>query len=189
MLHPDHERVQALLRGDQGAAAWYEQVVTCIPRMVQQVVRRYPWLAPHRQDLAQQAFLVVAQSLARYHGLASFEAWIQRSCELTVMGRARQERRGPGAPLDATGEPADTARPEDPLVEAERNAALRRAVDAIGGVEAEILRQVFFEGLDFETIAQRTGMAIAALRTRFYRALKRLRLRLSPPPGASDEAP
>jgi RNA polymerase sigma factor (sigma-70 family) len=190
MLHPDHARVQAALRREPDAVDWLAARLECVPRMVQQVARRFPWLpASERPDVAQDVVLVVLRRLDSYHGQAPLEAWVHRACLLTVRGRARRRIATGGVALDGLAAAADDDRPGARLLAEELRVRIRQAVDAVGGVEAEILRQRHFAGLDFETIAQRTGIGIATLRTRYYRALKSLQRRLAGSLAAEDRSP
>jgi RNA polymerase sigma-70 factor (ECF subfamily) len=189
MLHPDHARVQAALRREAGAVEWIAVQLECVPRMVQQIARRFPWLpASERPDIAQDVALVVLRRLDSYHGRAAFEAWVYCICLRKVLHHARR-RTAPG--LAAADEIAAEAEdgPEQQVLAEERRARVREAVDAIGGVEAEIVRQRDFAGLDFETIAKLTGIGIATLRTRYYRALGRLRRRLAALLASEDGSP
>lgn len=189
MLHPDHARVQAALRCDGVAADWLAARLTCIPRMVHQIAGTFAWLRPQeREDVAQDVALVVLRRLDSYHGRAPLEAWVWRICVLTVKNRGRQRSEFAFASLDTIAA-EDTERPDASLLANEHRARIRGAVDAVGGVEAEILRQKHFDGLDFETIAARTGIGIATLRTRYYRALKRLQRRLSVSLAPGDTTP
>jgi RNA polymerase sigma factor (sigma-70 family) len=181
MLHGDYELAQAASRGDATARDWLAAKLTCVPRMVQQIHSRARALpANELPDLAQRVAAVVIRRLAEFHGRCPIEAWIYRICVLTMQSHRRESDRATG---DAATEPAATGpTPIEQAISRERCQLLHRAIDAIGGAEAEVLRarHVLDEG--FETIAARTGIGIATLRSRYYRAMERLRRILQMPP-------
>ncbi len=188
MLHPDHDRVQAALRREPAAVEWLVACLTCIPRMVQQIASRGTRL-PRSEwpDAAQDAALVVLRRLPSYHGQAPVEAWMHRIGLNAIRARARRRRPMLAGSMETLA--GDGADPAERLIAAEHSARLREEVDAVGGVEADVLRQRHFECLEFETIAQRTGIGIGTLRTRYYRGLERLRRRLSAALVAEDHSP
>ncbi len=181
--HPDLARVRDYLAGRPGAAAWLEGQLRLVPRMAQHLAARRGGLgAEDLQDVAQEATLTALRRLEGYHGLAAFGAWLHHVV-INTLRRHYRRRRG----LETSRpdlEPTDP-RATDEAVAREQAARLRRAIDQIGGVEAEVIRMRHFEGLDFPNISERTGIAIATLRTRYYRGLEKLKRRLSPP----DEPP
>jgi RNA polymerase sigma-70 factor, ECF subfamily len=184
-LHPDHALAQAALRGEPAAIAWLEARLLAVPRLLRNLAPRFGRIAQHDlEDLAQQVVRIALERLPRYHGLAPFEAWVHRIAVHTLLGWRRQKRH-----LGATGNVDPVAPDMDPtrwFADQERRRAVQAAIDRIGGVEAEILRQVHFEGLDFATISRRAGIPEATLRTRYYRGLQRLRDILRPRSGDQD---
>ena len=189
MLHSDHERVQQARAGDPAARQWLAEQLVLLPRMVRQIAMRSVRLPVSEwEDAAQDAAVVVIRRLATYHGRAPFEAWLFVICLLTMRARARRRRESTALreldPVDA--DPAD--RPLLRLLDGERSQRLRDAVARLGGVEAEILQLVHFGQLDFGTISARTGIGIPTLRTRYYRALGRLRAMLAAG-DAEDHSP
>lgn len=178
-IHPDHALVTAARRREPAAVDWLSARLRNIPRLLRQVPSRGVRLpASDLDDVAQQATQVALDRLAGYHGLAPFDAWVYRVCEWTLLGFLRRRRRSAAAtigedPVAAEADPAEVA-----FVE-ERRVRIRDAIDAIGGVEAEVVRARHLEGLSFASIAARSGIGMATLRTRYYRGLTKLRLRLS----------
>jgi RNA polymerase sigma-70 factor (ECF subfamily) len=131
-------------------------------------------------DLAQEAARIVLLRLAAFHGLSPFEAWIHQICVHTLLGARRRRRRQATATLE-TDPIAATPGPERLLADRENHQRILALIDRIGGAEAEVMRLFHVEGHDFAEIAAITGIAVATLRTRYYRGLEQLRRRLQPP--------
>jgi RNA polymerase sigma-70 factor, ECF subfamily len=185
-LHPDHALAQAALRGEPAAVAWLETRLLAVPRLLRRSTSRFGPIAQHDvEDLAQQVVSIALRRLPDYHGLAPFEAWVHRIAVHTLFGWRRRQRRHGSAGFEV--DPIDPGLdPTTWFADQERWRDVQAAIGRIGGVEAEVLRQVHFEGLDFATISRRTGIAMATLRTRYYRGLQRLREILRPRPGDQD---
>ena len=154
--------------------AWLGQRFALIPRFVAALHRRHGGRGDEAKELSQQASLTAMQRLPNYHGLAPFNAWLHRICELTVLGQWRRRRRE--LPLDGVGEqPDQQPDPAKELMQAEHRDRVRKAIDRVGGGEAEVIRMHCLEELDFGEISRRTGIPIPTLRTRFYRGMEKLR--------------
>lgn len=177
-LHPDHNFVLAAHRREPAGVAWLVERLTGIPRVIQALAAHAGLSQWDLADTTQEAVLTVLDRLSTYHGLAPFDAWVHRICQLTLKGAMRRRHRhlAPGVDHDP---PAPEASPADTAAADERRRSVRAAIDAIGGVEADVLR-LRLESLSFADIAARTGIAMATLRTRYYRGLRKLHLRLSP---------
>lgn len=180
--HPDHSLVAAARSQDADAVEWLANQLRSIPRLIRHLAVPAMGLGDEDvADVAQEVACVVLARLAGYQGLAPFQAWVYRVCEWTLNDVVRRRRRSAAAALEVEPVAAD----EEPAANVdagERRARVRAAIDAVGGVEAEVIRARHLEGASFASIAARTGIAMATLRTRYYRGLAKLRLRLAPSP-------
>ncbi len=184
----DLERVRAAIRGDAEGMRWVAERLRLVPRFVAHMARRVGGFSAHDiEDAAGEAVRVALTNLRRYHGLAPFVSWLHRICINTMRGLARRRRLRTAEPLEF--EVADDG-PDPATAAALRDdaKALRRHLDAIGGAEAEVLRMRYLEGLDFTDIAARLGIPLATIRTRHYRALKKLQLRIDPDGENAEES-
>ncbi|MBX3461566.1 MAG: sigma-70 family RNA polymerase sigma factor [Planctomycetes bacterium] len=187
--HPDHERVVAANEGDTAAIDWVTERLRQVPRWMAQLARRTGgWTSHDVEDAAAEAVRAALTSLARYHGLAPFDSWLYTICTNTLRSQARRRRLRAALPLATeVVDPGHT--PATAAAAAEVAAALRGGCDAIGGAEAEVLRLRYMGGLDFRDISARLGIPMAAVRTRHYRALAKLKQRLEAWDGEQEPAP
>lgn len=151
---------------------------TVVPRLLASLQRRFAGIPrDDLGDLQQEVCVTALGRLHAYHGLAPLEAWLHRICVLTLLREARRRQRLGHTELPF--EPAaDTVPPLEAMADDEHRARIRAAIDAIGGMEATVLRQRHIEGLDFRDIAASTGIPFATVRTWYYRGLKKLKARL-----------
>lgn len=173
--HDDAELVQAALLGNPGAREALAQRLECVAPMVASLHRRFGRPLPEAdvRDLAQETLLKVWQKLDTFSGASRLETWLFQFCFLELKnamrrGRRRQERERPlveGADAAVEG-PTET--PHD----FERIVALLARLPA---EDADWIRLRHFEGLEFEAIAQRCGRPANTVKTRYHRALMKLR--------------
>lgn len=183
---PDFARVRSALARDPTGVAWLTEQLRIVPRIVAHMARRSGgWTAHDVEDAAAEALQLAVAGLARYHGLAPFVSWLHKICENTVRGMARRRQLRAMQPLDFDS-PDGGPDPATQVTDRETMDNLHRHIDAIGGVEAEVLRLRYLEVLDFSDIAIRLGIPLATIRTRHYRALRKLQQRIAPSEGNHD---
>lgn len=181
---PPHADDLALAQGAlAGATAERELLferLRCVPRFVAAVHRRLgaPLDRGALEDLAQDVLLSVWRKLPVYRGDAALESWAFTFCTFETLNAVRRsQRRRASQPLDVSvaAEPAVLVPVDRDLIEAEALALL----DALSRREAEVVQLRHFEGLDVAAIAERLALSTSSVKTHYYRALDKLRVRLS----------
>jgi RNA polymerase sigma factor (sigma-70 family) len=131
------------------------------------------------EDVFQQAWLHVAERIARYDVARPFGPWLftlARNLALDQLRRVRPES------LDEAGEPAAPAGAGgDPLARAvagQRATRLQEAVGALAPLDREVLSLRFEGELELPQLAVTLGVPVPTAKARLYRALARLRERL-----------
>jgi len=163
--------------------------------------RLYPTLlrltgsAEDAQDLLQEAFLRAYRKLGRFQGESSFYTWLYR---LTVnLALSHRRRRNPSLRLadlpssedEGSYDPASEADQSDPSLpaeQAERDALVHRALDALAPDHRAVVVMKEFDGLRYEEIAAHLGVPVGTVRSRLHRARRELRERLE---GILDDGP
>jgi RNA polymerase sigma-70 factor (ECF subfamily) len=166
--------VRAFLANDAAAAEALAERLRCVPRILAAQNARLgrPLAEQDLADVVQDSTVVLLQKLGDYSGLGALEGWVFRICCFELMNAVRQRRRR--LPLDdPDAVRADDAGAREWSRQLARE-ALERAIDRIGGVEAETLRLRHFEGLTFEEVAAAQQTTVPAAKGRYYRALQRL---------------
>ena len=131
------------------------------------------------EDVFQQAWLQVAERIARYDAARPFGPWLFTLARNLALDQLRRVR--PGS-LEEAGEPAAPAgRGGDPLARAvagERASRLQEAVGALAPLDREVLSLRFDADLELPQLAEALGVPLPTAKARLYRALARLRERL-----------
>lgn len=133
---------------------------------------RKVWDADRAQDLAQEAFVRALASSA--DDPASPRAWLFSIASNLARDEARSAiRRRRHLTLLKDEPECAAADPEEDLVATERREAVRRALDALGERDREVLL-LWDAGLDYNEIAKQTGLSIGSVGTTLARARRRL---------------
>jgi RNA polymerase sigma-70 factor (ECF subfamily) len=167
--------VQAAVAGDAKATDALVERLAALPAMLRLKNARLgsPLSSHEIDDAAQNVLMALWQKLRRFDGRVPVLCWaygfalveIRRTVERRARRREREHE------VDAL--PASAA---TPALDSERVAA---AIDALPADDRQIVRLKHFAALTFEEIAAETGALTNTVKTKYYRALQRLRERLT----------
>jgi RNA polymerase sigma-70 factor, ECF subfamily len=125
-------------------------------------------------DMMQETFLRAFKFIDRYDGSRSFTTW------LTVIGRnafyselKKRGRQQPPPTMSPSPEEASTPGHTDDVLSRE---TARELLDSLDEESRFLVELRIFRDLPFAEISEITGETVAALRVRFHRLLKRLRV-------------
>jgi RNA polymerase sigma-70 factor (ECF subfamily) len=134
------------------------------------------------EDIAQQVFIRVWKSAARYQPTAKFTTWLFKITRNLVFNELRRRKRHPVTPLQLEEEehffqPADCAgmSPDASLLDSELNDAVQLAIDALPETQrmAIVLRR--YEEMPYEEIGEVLGLSVPAVKSVLFRARAQLR--------------
>lgn len=135
------------------------------------------------EDVTQDVLVATIEKAPRGLDSGAFEAWIYGACRIAVLRRIQgraADRRIPWSAVDSdrlsTG--------DDPQEQDEREwlgVEVKALVEDCGTTVALIIRRRFEMNEGFETISGHLNRSFSGVRSRYYRALRRLRRRLEPP--------
>lgn len=191
-LAPDAPRTDAeLLRAFfDGDAQAFTELVQRHHAAVAAVLRRQARSAADAQDLAQRAFLKLLEATRRHgalgHGVP-VRAWLLRVAMNLGKNHARDEARHHRANLlvvrSADG---DGPRPDQQLADAQRRAAVQRAVTQLPKRQREVFTLRVDLGAPFAEVAQVLGITENNAKVHFHHAVQRLKALV---PEATGESP
>jgi len=126
------------------------------------------------QDLCQQIFVKMVLSLRRLDEPAAFEPWLIRIARNACYDHLR--RRRTRRFLMPWQEWHETVPDEPQSLEPEtRIAALEAAIDRLPPQQRELMTLMRSRHWSYETLARATGLSLAALKSKLFRARRRLR--------------
>jgi RNA polymerase sigma-70 factor (ECF subfamily) len=177
--HPrDLDLASRVVRRDGSALEQFIGRMQCVPRFVASGNSRLGrMLGPEGlEDLVQDVLAVVWRKLPEYRGDAALETWVFQICEFELRNALRRHASRRAASLDEVGEA--NASPPRLVACAEAADTLQVAMQRLDTTESMILRLKHFEGLTFEEMAARLASSPNTIKTRYYRALEKLRQEL-----------
>ena len=171
----DLQLVKSTLSGDPRLTAEFLERMRCIPRFLAARNARsgHPLRADELADLAQDVFTAFWSRLPEYRGEAALETWAYRFCMRKWLEHVRPRRRLEALESDPEGDRVDPARHLDDVV-------VQAALDELPSDERQVVVLKHLDELSFEEISARLATPSSTLKTRYYRGMERLRVRLGP---------
>lgn len=186
--------VKKAQRGDTGA---FEELVRAHEGFVYNLALRTLRSEPDAQDAAQEVFIKAWTSLGSFRGDSKLSVWLYRITGNVCTDMLR--RRTPGTVSltmdDGEGdgtelEVADSApTPHEALEKKERTAALAKALEALPEDYRRAIMLREGGGMSYDEIASATGVDIGTVKSRIFRARKKLCEILSADGNFFDEIP
>ena len=174
----DLRLIQRVRAGSPEATQEFLQRLACIPAILRLRNRRLGNALDEAtlQDLAQDVLLVLWSKLDSYTGAGPLNAWVYRFC--THKHYALVRDRGLASSIER--QTTDAPDPHDPRSETSESSevdaeTLHAALADLDPKVASILRWRHFDELSFVQIGVRLKVPEATAKTRYYRALQRLR--------------
>jgi RNA polymerase sigma-70 factor, ECF subfamily len=169
-------------RGDMSA---FEQLIERHQALVAGTAARMLGSNSDVEDIAQQVFIRVWKSAARYRPRAKFTTWLLKITRNLVFNELRRTKRRAQMPLQADPQGEEIALPDDvtvapdaSLLELELARAIEDAITQLPETQrmALILRR--YEELSYEDIAEVLDLSVPAVKSLLFRARTELRSRL-----------
>lgn len=177
---PDASLVARFKQGDQEA---FEQIVIRYRHEITRIAHRMTGDAGEADDIAQETFVRAHGALHRFRGESSLKTWLTRiALNLSInAGRARTDRRATERPLETAGEGALGQPPgaERRLLVRERDASVRRAVDALPPRQKQVVILRIYEEMPFQAIADLIESPIGTVKANFFHAVQNLKKALA----------
>ena len=179
--HPiDLSLVRGVLEGDSGSHSAFVERMGRVPRLVREGHRRMGGsLDPHElEDVVQETLAAIWTKLPNFEGRASLETWAFRFGRNELLKAFDRRRRHQGrveGDAEELGEPEE----EDSSPQIEPH-LLHQKLANLDPVSASIVRERHFEARSFQEIASAREEPLGTVKTRYYRAIDRLRSALTP---------
>jgi RNA polymerase sigma-70 factor (ECF subfamily) len=175
----DEELVDAFQRGETAA---FERLVRRWERKIQGAIYRIVGPGEDVRDLCQEAFLKAYRGLPTFKREARFSSWLYQIALNTCRDRHRRRRGRTFVGLE------ELERGQSRTGDGGRSVAWMEARDLASRVSAAVAelppeqRDVLilkeYEGLTFPEIAEALDVPVSTVKTRLYRGLQQLRVRL-----------
>jgi RNA polymerase sigma-70 factor (ECF subfamily) len=133
------------------------------------------------EDVLQEVYITVWRKAAEFDATrASPITWLATIARNRAIDRLRARGSRPTSPLDLAAEVVEPSPAADALIDTARDAArVTTALDRLDPKHAAIIRCAYYEGLTYETLAEREGIPVGTLKSWVRRGLIRMRAELA----------
>ena len=155
--------VRKVLGGDANA---FETLVLEYEKNVYNIALRMTGNSEDAADMTQEAFIKAYNSLQSFRGDSKFSVWLYRIVSNVCLDFLRSKNRRPTVSLsveDDDGEDAQLTRD-----------SVRRGLDSLPPDYRQILLLREIQGLSYDEIAQALSLEVGTVKSRIFRARKRL---------------
>ncbi len=172
--------VRRVLQGDVNA---FEKLVTEYEKAVYAIALRMTGNAEDAADMTQETFIKAYNSLQSFRGDSKFSVWLYRIASNVCLDFLRSRSRKPTVSLsveDDEGEETEldiadeSQSPEQLLERGLTRDAVRRGLEALPPDYRQILLLREIQGLSYEEIADTLSIEVGTVKSRIFRARKRL---------------
>lgn len=180
MGRSDEELVQTCQAGESSA---FDILVARWEDRIRGAAYRFLGSEEEARDVAQEAFLKAYRGLAGFKREARFSSWLYQIATNLCRDRLRRRRTRATVSLEELCEMGAEVAETEPgahelLLQRDLALAVRRAIHALPEEQREVVILKEYEGLTFLEIAQALDAPVSTVKTRLYRGLGQLRLRL-----------
>jgi RNA polymerase sigma-70 factor (ECF subfamily) len=180
MGRSDEELVEACQAGEASA---FDVLVARWEDRIRGAAFRFLGSEDEARDVAQETFLKAYRGLAGFKREARFSSWLYQIATNLCRDRLRRRKTRPQVSLEALEEAGPViveTRPgaHDRLIARDLAQAVRRAIHALPEEQREVVILKEYQELTFLEIAQVLELPVSTVKTRLYRGLVQLRLRL-----------
>ena len=172
--------IRRVQRGDANA---FEYLVAAYEKNVYNLALRMTGNPEDAEDMAQEAFLKAYSSLDSFRGDSKFSVWLYRIATNVCLDFLRSRSRKPTVSLsveDDDGEETqmdiadESQSPEQLLERGLTRDAVRRGLKSLSPEYRQILLLREIQGLSYEEIAEALVLEVGTVKSRIFRARKRL---------------
>lgn len=175
----ENEIVRSVLRGNVND---FEKLVTAYEKNVYNIALRMVGDPDDAADMTQETFIKAYRSLSSFRGDSKFSSWLYRIASNVCLDFLRSRSRHPQVSLSTVDEddratfelPDMRQNPEEQLMKKLGMEAVRRGLEQLPEQQRQILVLRELGGLSYAELAQTLGLEEGTVKSRIFRARKRL---------------
>lgn len=176
-MEADTELALALQTGDEAAV---RELYERFGGLVFTVALRMLGDRGYADEATQQTFLQAWRNCDRFEPGRDFAPWLATIARRAAIDIQRRERRRPAGSLEQAdaGDSALVSLPPD-AEQIETTWVVRRAIEHLEPAERDVVKLQHVDGFTHAEIAERLGVAVGTVKSRSFRAHRRLSSRLA----------
>ena len=175
----ENEIIRNVLRGNVND---FEKLVTAYEKNVYNIALRMVGDPEDAADMTQETFIKAYRALSSFRGDSKFSSWLYRIASNVCLDFLRSRSRHPQVSLSTVDEddratfelPDMRQNPEEQLMKKLGMEAVRRGLEQLPEQQRQILVLRELGGLSYAELAQTLGLEEGTVKSRIFRARKRL---------------
>ena len=175
----ENEIIRSVLRGNVND---FEKLVTAYEKNVYNIALRMVGDPDDAADMTQETFIKAYRALSGFRGDSKFSSWLYRIASNVCLDFLRNRSRHPQVSLSTVDEddratfelPDMRQNPEEQLMKKLGMEAVRRGLEQLPEQQRQILVLRELGGLSYAELAQTLGLEEGTVKSRIFRARKRL---------------
>ena len=175
----ENEIIQSVLKGNVND---FEKLVTAYEKNVYNIALRMVGDPDDAADMTQETFIKAYRALSGFRGDSKFSSWLYRIASNVCLDFLRSRSRHPQVSLSTVDEddratfelPDMRQNPEEQLMKKLGMEAVRRGLEQLPEQQRQILVLRELGGLSYAELAQTLGLEEGTVKSRIFRARKRL---------------
>ena len=175
----ENEIIRSVLRGNVND---FEKLVTAYEKNVYNIALRMVGDPEDAADMTQETFIKAYRALSSFRGDSKFSSWLYRIASNVCLDFLRSRSRHPQVSLSTVDEddrttfelPDMSRNPEEQLMKKLGMEAVRRGLEQLPEQQRQILVLRELGGLSYAELAQTLGLEEGTVKSRIFRARKRL---------------
>lgn len=175
----ENEIIRSVLRGNIND---FEKLVTAYEKNVYNIALRMVGDPDDAADMTQETFIKAYRALSGFRGDSKFSSWLYRIASNVCLDFLRSRSRHPQVSLSTVDEddratfelPDMRQNPEEQLMKKLGMEAVRRGLEQLPEQQRQILVLRELGGLSYAELAQTLGLEEGTVKSRIFRARKRL---------------
>ncbi|TAI48317.1 RNA polymerase sigma factor [Flagellimonas allohymeniacidonis] len=171
----DQQLIQQTLNGDSRAFA---QLVEKYQEYVFTIVIRMLKVREEAEEVAQDIFIKVYESLSSFKGESKFSTWLYRIAYRKALDQIRKNKNRVQA-FELMEELTEdkhvlASNPSEVMEEQERNQRIKQCIHQLGHTEAALITFFYFDELSIKEIASITELSEDNVKVKLHRSRKKL---------------
>lgn len=175
----ENEIIRSVLRGNVND---FEKLVTAYEKNVYNIALRMVGDPEDAADMTQETFIKAYRALSSFRGDSKFSSWLYRIASNVCLDFLRSRSRHPQVSLSTVDEddratfelPDMRQNPEEQLMKKLGMESVRRGLEQLPEQQRQILVLRELGGLSYAELAQTLGLEEGTVKSRIFRARKRL---------------
>ena len=175
----ENEIIRSVLRGNVND---FEKLVTAYEKNVYNIALKMVGDPEDAADMTQETFIKAYRALSGFRGDSKFSSWLYRIASNVCLDFLRSRSRHPQVSLSTVDEddratfelPDMRQNPEEQLMKKLGMEAVRRGLEQLPEQQRQILVLRELGGLSYAELAQTLGLEEGTVKSRIFRARKRL---------------